>query len=139
MKTFRISAILIAVLAGAVSCDKDDDNQPSNPSTLSKIQSKWGVTSKVTDKAGTAVGDSTYTGVTADYMDFRTDSKVYWQLNNAKDTAAYSLTNDSTLVLDGLTSKITKLSSSEFVIRQTLVSTTGTQKDTTFVTYNLKK
>ena len=137
MKMFRVSAMVIAVLMSAASCHKDDNNN-STPSTLSRIQAKWGVTSKVTDKTGTA-NDSTYTGVAADYMDFKTDSKVYWQLNNVKDTAAYSLTNDSTLVLDGVSSKITKLSSSEFVIKQTMVATTGTAKDTTYVTFNLKK
>lgn len=137
MKTIRVSAMLIAVLVSAASCDKDDDNPA--PSTLSRIQAKWGVTSKVVDKPGTTVGDSTYTGVAADYMDFKTDNKVYWQLNNVKDTAAYSLTNDSTLVLDGVASKITKLSGSEFVITQTQIVTTGTTKDTTYVTFNLKK
>lgn len=138
MKTFRVSAMLIAVLISAASCDKNDDDN-STPSTLSRVQAKWGVASKVTDKAGTTAGDSTYTGVTADYMDFKTDSKVYWQLNNVKDTAAYSLTNDSTLILDGVASKITKLSSSEFVIKQTIVATGDAAKDTTYVTFNLKK
>ena len=135
MKTFRMTAIAIAVLVSAASCDKDD-NDNSTPPTLSRIQAKWSVTSKIMDKAGTTVGDSTYTGVAADYMDFKTDNKVYWQLKNVKDTAAYSLTNDSTLVLDGTTSKISKLSSSEFIVKQTIV---GTAKDTTYVTFNLKK
>ena len=137
MKTFRISAMAIAVLVSAASCNKDDNN--TTPTTLSRVQATWGVTSKVMDKAGTAVGDSTYIGVTADYMDFKTDNKVYSQLKNVKDTAAYSLTNDSTLVLDGVTSKIAKLSSSEFVIKQTLINTTGATKDTTYVIFNLKK
>ena len=136
MKMFRVSAMVIAVLVSAASCHKDDNN--STPSTLSRVQANWSVASKVTDKAGTA-NDITYTGVSADYMDFKTDSKVYWQLNNVKDTAAYSVTGDSTLVLDGVSSKITKLSSSEFVIKQTLVATTGTTKDTTYVIFNLKK
>lgn len=133
---FRVSAMVIAVLVSAASCNKDDNN--STPSTLSRVQAKWSVTSKVTDKAGTA-NDSMYIGVAADYMDFKTDNKVYSQLKNIKDTAAYSLTNDSTLVLDGVSSKITRLSSSEFVIKQTLVAATGTVKDTTYVTFNLKK
>ncbi len=136
MKAFRVSAMVIAVLVAAASCDKDDNN--STPTTLSRIQAKWGVASKVIDSTGTA-GDSTYTGVAADYMDFKTDNKVYSQLNNVKDTAAYSLTNDSTLVLDGVISKITALSSSQFVVKQMVIATTGTTKDTTYVTFNLKK
>ncbi len=133
-----MSAMAIAVLVSAISCDKDNDNN-SSPSTLSRIQAKWGVNSVVVDEAGTVALDSTYTGVAADYMDFKTDNKVYSQLNNIKDTAAYSLTNDSTLVLDGVASKISKLSSSEFVIKQTIIVPTGTTKDTTYVTINLKK
>lgn len=131
MKNIRLAAIALAVVASVSSCDKDDN---AKPSTLSKIQAKWGIQNILLDFDGT-VDDSTYTGVSADYIDFRTDSKVYSQVNNEKDTSAYKLVNDSTLVIDTDTARIQQLSGSQFVITETNTELGEDAK----ITYNLKK
>ena len=130
MKKLCMSAIVLAALVSVVSCDKDDD-KPNN-STLSKLQAKWGVQNIQMEFSD---GDSTYTGTAADYLDFRTDNRVYSQVQNEKDTLDYKLVNDTTLVIDGDTSKISQLTGSQFVVVEKFV----VLGDTSIITYNLKK
>lgn len=110
MKKILVPAAILAAVVMAASCDKNND-KPAN-STLLKIQAKWKVSSIKLD-AGEE--DSTYTGVTADYIDFRTDGKVYTNIANEKDTSIYVLVNDTKLVVDGDTALIKQLSSSQFM------------------------
>src|SRR3982751_1288229 len=99
-----------------VSCDKKNDKPANN--TLSKIQAKWKVGNVKYDYVGED-DDYTYTGVAADYIDFRTDGKVYTNIDNEKDTSAYKLVGDTKLVIDGDTSTIKSLSSNQFVFEYT--------------------
>jgi hypothetical protein len=125
MKKLMVPAAMLAAVVMVVSCDKNN-NPPSN-NTLQKIQAKWNVTSV---KMEIADEDSTYTGVAADYMDFRTDGKVYTNVANVKDTTPYSLVNDTKIVIDGDTAVIKQLGTSQFVfeakeliVEDTLVTT----------------
>ena len=131
MKHVRMAAVALAALISVTSCDKNDNDKPA---TLSRVQAKWGLQSYQIDLPGTE-DDVNYTGVAADYLDFRADNKLYSQVGGDKDTSAYSLINDNTLVIDGDTAKIASLSSSQFVITQTTTNEGITSK----VTYNLKK
>ncbi|TKK66993.1 hypothetical protein FC093_15970 [Ilyomonas limi] len=130
MKKLMVPAAMLAAVVMVVSCDKDND-KPAN-TTLQKIQAKWNVTSIKLD-AGEE--DSTYTGVAADYIDFRTDGKVYTNVAGEKDTTAYSVVNDTKLVVDGDTAVIKQLSSSQFVFeaKEAIV------EDTLTTTYTLSK
>ena len=110
MKKLMVPAAMLAAVVMVVSCDKKNDKPANN--TLSKIQAKWKVNAI---KFTYGVADSTYTGVAADYIDFRTDGKVYTNVDNEKDTSAYSLVNDTKLVVDGDTAVIKQLSSSQFM------------------------
>ena len=110
MKKLMVPAAMIAAMVMVVSCDKNN-NKPAN-NTLSKIQAKWKVNAVKFDYSD---GDSTYTGVAADYMDFRTDGKVYTNIANEKDTTIYSLVNDTKLLIDGDTTVIKQLSSNQFM------------------------
>src|SRR4051812_46669129 len=111
MKKLMVPSAILAAVVMVVSCDKNNDKPANN--TLSKIQAKWKVNNVKFEEGGE---DSTYTGVATDYMDFRTDGKVYTNLANEKDTSAYSLVNDTKLVVDGDTLAIKQLSSSQFVL-----------------------
>src|SRR5207237_5526790 len=86
---------------------------PAN-GTLQKIQAKWNVGNVKFDYVGDD-DDSTYTGAATDYIDFRTDGKVYTNVANEKDTSLYKLVNDTKLVIDGDTTVIKQLSGSQFV------------------------
>lgn len=105
-----VPAAMLAAVVMVVSCDKNNDKPANN--TLSKIQAKWKVNAI---KFAYGEIDSTYTGVAADYIDFRTDGKVYTNVDNEKDTSAYSLVNDTKLVVDGDTAVIKQLSSNQFI------------------------
>jgi len=109
MKKLMVPAALFAAVVMVVSCDKKNDKPANN--TLSKIQANWKVAS-IQSTYGDE--DSTYTGATADYIDFRTDGKVYTNIANEKDTSLYSLVNDTKLVIDSDTAVIQQLSSSQF-------------------------
>lgn len=104
------AAILAAVLM-VVSCDKNN-SKPAD-TTLQKIQAKWNLTS-IYSKYGSE--DTTYNGISGDYINFRTDGKVYTNIANAKDTSLYSLVNDTKLVIDSDTATIKQLSSNLFVL-----------------------
>ena len=114
MKKLMVPAALLAAMVIVVSCDKKNDKPVNN--TLSKVQAKWKVNS-IKFEAGDE--DSTYTGAAADYIDFRTDGKVYTNIANEKDTSAYSVVNDTKLVVDGDTAVIKQLSSNQFMFEYT--------------------
>lgn len=109
MKKLMVPAAMLAAVVMVVSCDKDND-KPAN-TTLSKIQAKWKVANV---KFNIGAEDSTYTGAATDYVDFRTDGKVYTSIGTQKDTSAYSLVNDTKLVVDGDTAVIKQLSGNQF-------------------------
>lgn len=111
MKKLMLSAAMLAAVVTVVSCDKKNDKPVNN--TLSKIQAKWKVNNVKFEEGGE---DSTYTGVAADYIDFRTDGKVYTNISDEKDTSAYKLVNDTKLVIDTDTMNIKQLTSSQFVL-----------------------
>jgi hypothetical protein len=130
MKKLMVPAAMIAAVVMAASCDKNNDKPANN--TLSKIQANWKVGS-LHFTAGDE--DSTYTGIATDYVDFRTDGKVYSNIANEKDTSLYSLVNDTKLVVDGDTAVIKQLSSSQFVFEATQVI----ERDTLKSTFTLNK
>lgn len=132
MKKLRVPAILIAAVVFAVACDNDDDKGTSN--NQAKIQAKWGVTSIQTLEVG--VDTTNYTGVAADYYDFRNDGKFYTQVGDQKDTATYKIIDNNKIVLDGDTADIKTLSGSQLVIWG---KTIDAPSDTTIVTISLKK
>jgi len=118
-----VPAAMLAAVVMVVSCDKNND-KPAN-TTLKMIQAKWNVSSVKLSVGGE---DSTYTGVAADYIDFRTNDSVYTNIANEKDTSAYSLVNDTKLVIDGDTTVIKQITGNQFVFesKQLIVEDTLT-------------
>ena len=116
MKKLMVPAAILAAVVMVVSCDKKNDKPANN--TLSKIQAKWKIDNVKFDYVGTE-NDETYTGVAADYVDFRTDGNVYTNIANEKDTSVYKLIGDTKLVVDGDTATIKSLSSNQFIFEYT--------------------
>jgi hypothetical protein len=100
--------IVIALLFIA-GCKKDDKNT-SNPS----LQNKWGLesTSYNIVEDGVPVGPDNYTGVAADYVDFRKDNKVYSFVDQVYDTSDYQLLGSNKVVIDVDTFQIQTLTES---------------------------
>ncbi len=113
LKTLAVATLIFTWLPA---CKKTDTVQPQT--TLQKIQAKWQLqTYYENDHYLGADHIRNMTGTSNDYLDFRTDGKVYSFIFGNKDTASYSLINDTHLLIDGVTTyEIKTLSASLFSI-----------------------
>ncbi len=106
MKTNRI---LFFVLLAAISFSacKDDDE----PTVQQRIQGVWTFDKTISREviAGVETRDTT-TGVSGDYVDFRSDNKAYSKIGGIfYDTANYSIVGSNKIVFDGDTLSIQSL------------------------------
>ena len=96
MKKSILYAAVITTLVIAA-CKKNDDT----PSAAS-LQNKWGII-RVNYQAvenGVTVDTYNYTGVAEDYIDFRSDNKVYLFVDGSEDTSSYQILNNNKVVID---------------------------------------
>ncbi len=92
-----ITLILLFALV-TFSCKKDD--KPGQ-TTTQRIQHKWSVDSYVTNNHTGGIDDiETSPGSTQDYVDFRSDGKVYFQFAGEADTLAYSVQGDNSVTIE---------------------------------------
>ena len=94
-----LSFILIAYVF--VSCSKDKKEIVTPPlTTLQKIQAKWLVES-IVDHLHDPTDDTTliYDGVPSDYVDFKSNGKVYLDVGGSADTSTYAVVGDTSLLL----------------------------------------
>lgn len=80
------------------SCKKKD-----TATTIQKIQAKWSIESVIDhehDPSSLPI-DTTVTtlGVATDYIDFRSDGKVYSFFDGSADTSAYALSGDTSIII----------------------------------------
>jgi len=94
-KLILYSALSTALIFAA--CKKNTD-KPSSPS----LQGKWGVVNEsILDvENGITVYSNNYTGVAGDYVDFRSDNKVYSLVDGGMDTSAYQILSNNKVVID---------------------------------------
>jgi hypothetical protein len=94
----KLTFVLIASIALFTACKKKDVEK----TTAEKVIGNWKVNS-ITSKQ-VFNGNTTnypYTGIATDFMDFRADGKIYWNLGGTKDTSAYTIISESKLQFDG--------------------------------------
>ncbi len=130
--------IAITIVAMAIiylpACKKSSDIQPEPQTTFQKIQAKWQlVTHYENDHFAGVDHIKNTTGTATDYLDFRTDGKIYASFFGYRDTVTYSLINDTQLLIDG-TNKydIKTLTSNSFIIYGKDVSSNGDFLEETF-------
>lgn len=113
-------------------CEKKDDDTPGN------LQGKWTFVSYVTNTYYSNKNHiNTITGTTGDYMDFRTDGKLYVRFLGFEDISAYTASGSNNVILDGTdTFEIKKLMGGQLVLYQ---KTHSSAEEYTEQTYNLKK
>ena len=96
MKKSILYAAVITTLITA-GCKKKNDEPP-----VASLQNKWGIVSlnfqAIED--GVTVDTFNYTGVAEDYIDFRSDNKVYSLIDGSEDTSAYQILNNNKVVMD---------------------------------------
>ena len=94
--TFMTVATLLLFVFG---CKKSDTQQPQT--TLQKIQAKWQLQTYLENDHYSGIDHITNSpGSTNDYLDFRSDGKVYVSLFGSKDTSTYSILNDTKIIFD---------------------------------------
>ncbi len=139
MKKFITSITIVALaIIYLPACKKSSDAQPQQ-TTLQKIQAKWQLQSLVENDHFSGTDHIiTITGNANDYIDFRTDGKVYSSISGNMDVATYSLTgSDTKILIDGTdTFDIKTLTSNSFILYIKQLSG-GSDFDET--TINMKK
>lgn len=131
-------AVVTLIVLCITACKKTDTQQPLQ-TTLQKIQAKWQLQSLVeNDHISGTDHITTITGNANDYIDFRTDGKVYSSISGNTDVATYSLTSsDTKILIDGIdTYDIKSLTSNSFILYIKQLSG-GSDFDET--TINMKK
>ena len=99
MKSLLFILVLIfSISLITPSCKKKD----AEKTTAQKLQNKWTFLN-ATDNSHYSGTDHiiTITGNSGDYMDFRTDGKVYLRLQSSQDTSSYVLSGDTKIIFDG--------------------------------------
>lgn len=124
MKKIITSAVLVLLVTFYLpACKKSDKKQ----TTIEKIQGKWQLQTDIDNEHLSGQDNiTTITGGPADIFDFRTDGKVYSNLQGQADTSTYVLSGDTKIVIHGfVTYDITTLTSNSFIlhIKETLGGT----------------
>lgn len=110
MKNLIASLCLLAFLFSFSSCKKDKDPTPQEMAA-----GKWKFeTYQYNDHFGGLDHNYTMNGSADEYMDFRTDGKMYYFFAGGHDTLPYSVTSATHMILDGQTCQIQLLDSKNF-------------------------
>lgn len=98
-KILTLMLIAALIMGGMASCKKNDSTPKT---TLQKIQAKWQLVSyQENDHYSGMDHIQNLTGGPDDYLDFRTDGKVYVSFFGTRDTSVYALSGDTKVVMDG--------------------------------------
>ena len=113
MKKLILSIAIITSLIIAASCKKDNDKNNS-----SLLVNKWELvnTSYREVQNGVEVDTYNYTGVAGDYIDFRSDNKVYSHVDGDDDVAGYKLLNNNKVAIEGDTLEIRTLTAASVTL-----------------------
>ena len=97
---FSIAIVTLVITA----CKKEKDKPAS-------LVNKWSVvnTRVVEMVNGTVLYEENYTGVAEDYVDFRSDNKLYSSIDGVSDVVPYQLIGTDKVVIDGDTFLIQSL------------------------------
>ncbi|HUS01786.1 MAG TPA: hypothetical protein VMY77_08670 [Chitinophagaceae bacterium] len=117
--SMAVATLLVCILPA---CKKTDT--PAPQTTEQKLQAKWQLdTYAENDHFSGADHLQNLTGGPNDYLDFRSDGKVYVSLFGIKDTSVYALSGDTKIVIDGaVIYDIKALTGSSFIMYQKDVS-----------------
>jgi hypothetical protein len=94
-KSILYAAVITTLIIAA--CKKKNDEPP-----VASLQNKWGIVSLNFQaiENGVSVDTHNYTGVAEDYIDFRSDNKVYSLIDGSEDTSDYQILNTNKVVID---------------------------------------
>jgi hypothetical protein len=118
----KLLFVAIASMALFSACKKKDVEK----TTAEKVVGVWKVSNfSFNDFNNNLNHFTSYTGISSDYWDFRTDGKIYLQELGVKDTVLYSITSDTKMVYDGDDCDIRTLTDNQLVIYNKYTETTS--------------
>ena len=114
---FSFIIVLTLTLTNTSCKKKDDNNSTHNKTVAEKIQGIWHLNNVIyNDHVDNVDNRDTLTGASGDIVDFRTDGKVYSNVQGTRDTVSYSVTTDSQIIIDIYTFDIKILTDNAFTI-----------------------
>ena len=127
-----IKKTMIFLLAGASVFTACKKTETTTQTTAQKVLGKWTFVSAVGSQTyqGTTT-PSSHTGVAGDYVDFRTDGKVYIYNGGDRDTSNYKIISDNLIKVDSDTAQIKTLTTSSFVVYSKTVAPQYSYESTT--------
>lgn len=139
MKKIITSIAIVTVVTFYLSaCKKSDTQRTTTQTPLQKIQAKWQLQTYVyNDHYANMDHLTNLTGGANDYLDFRTDMKVYTYLFGSRDTSTYALSGDTKVVIDGTDIfDIKTLTNNSFIMYN---KDNGSGTDYEEITFTMKK
>jgi len=113
-KIITSTALVLLAIFFLSACKKSNKQQ----TTLEKIQGVWQLETDVDNEHVSGQDNITTTsGGPGDILDFRSDGKVYSNIQGEADTSTYALSGDTKIVIEGFeTFDITTLTANIFVL-----------------------
>ena len=126
--------VLFSISLITPSCKKKD----AEKTAAQKLQNKWTFLN-ATDNNHYSGADHVISvnGNAGDYMDFRTDGRVYLRIQSSLDTSSYVLSGDTKIIFDGTdTATIQTLTDNALKLYFKDIISAGTYEE---ITYNLSR
>jgi hypothetical protein len=104
-------ALIILITFCVISCKKKD----TKATTAEKVQGTWQLHSDISNEHVNGIDNfDTTLALPGSTIEFRNDGKVYTTTPDEKDTATYSLSGDTKLIIDNIAYDIKTLTSNTF-------------------------
>lgn len=132
----KVLSIVLLINMGFIACKKESTTPPS---TQDRIAGKWQMESSAWDHFYSGVSHIVnYTGTAADYVDFRSDGKVYSFVGGSYDTVAYAIISDTKMWFDASSEiyDIQTLTGSSFKVYRKEIVNAGEYNESTI---NMKR
>lgn len=130
-KLILFIAIITSLIIAACEKNKDKNSTPS-------LEGKWELVNTIYLEVenGVEVSDYNYTGIAGDYIDFRSDHKVYSHVDGFDDVSGYTLLNNNKVDIEGDTLEIRSLTKASVTLYEKSYTNLNSYEENTV---NLKR
>lgn len=116
MKKLLLTLILSTTFLAILSCEKDENEDPTVKATREKLEGRWRIDSiAVAEYHVDEILKKTYPGTSADYVEFLNDGVMNTRFRGRLDIAQYSVVNETEFLVDRTNVKIKELTDKKFI------------------------
>lgn len=111
--------VILFMLMGIASCQKDNEFPEEEPAgtIADKIQHKWKINFIATNSQFAGVNNKvSYNGTPEEYVEFRSDKKMYTYFRSAYDTSSYSVVSNKVISIDNDQATIQELTDNTLIL-----------------------